>query len=267
MKFNFFIFSFLLIFLVGTFAIVPFVYAACSLGANPLHANANAKPGQTVEVVWNFYNLYGDRTTHVLVSKSEGADWEISYEPNLHEAQYEVSGVIEIIEENLFLEKKDVVLKVPDNFSIGEIYLKHPKEEGYIPAKQLKIFIKVPENAELWKDYKFVFNGNGKCFSEPGTVIPGIATQLEVNIRTTTEYYEKPYEEKETSNQTSLGKKIISLFSGEKQLSPVTMIATGTSLILLIIFVVLVILARRKAIKKGVKEEIKILKPSAKKRK
>ena len=170
----------------------PLVNAACSLGANPLSMEARAKPGQEVLATWNFYNLYGDRTTHITVSKIQGPDWEIRYEPALHEESYDVSGVIQIIEENVGVEKSSVVLEIPETIPEGIDYVKHPKQDGYILVKPVKIYITIPDDAGLWKDYKFVFEAKGNCFTEPGAVIPSLATQLELNIKTTTEFYEKP---------------------------------------------------------------------------
>ena len=50
----------------------PLLSAACSLGANPLSMEASAKPGQEVVGTWNLYNLYGDRTTHIIIEKIKG---------------------------------------------------------------------------------------------------------------------------------------------------------------------------------------------------
>ena len=60
-----------------------------------------------------------------------------------------------------------------------------------VRREAINIYIKIPEDAELWKDYKFVFEAKGDCFSDPGTVIPAIATQLKVEVTTTDDFYEK----------------------------------------------------------------------------
>ncbi len=259
--FSFFLFSF--IFLVGTLAIVPLVSAACSLGASPLEMSANAKLGQTVEITWNFFNLRGDRPTHVLISKSGGADWEISYSPEAEIKQYEVSGIMQDSFENFAMDKSEIIKIKPEPLPSGKVaYVVHPNSsEGYILVdKQMKILITIPENAEIGKQEEFVFEAIGKCFGETGSVSASLATELKVKITPTTEYMKK---EVTTSN---LGKKIANLFSGE-QIKPVYMISTGITLILLIVFIVLVVLVRRKKIARGIKEEAKILGVSRKKRK
>lgn len=184
--------SLFILFLIFLFEIA-FVKAACSLGANPLSMDARAIPGQTIVAVWNLYNLYGDRTTHIKINKIKGPDWQVSFEPELHEASYDVAGAIQTIEENLALERTDVVKTKPEVILEGTDYVKHPKEEGYILVKPVKIYIKVPENAELWKNYAFSFEAVGNCFMEPGAAMPSIATQLELNVKTISgKYYEEP---------------------------------------------------------------------------
>jgi len=137
-------------------------------------------------------NLYGDRITHVKVTQIEGPDWEITFEPEIHTATYEVTGVIQTIEENVGVELGLVVKEIPEIIPEGMDYVKHPKEEGYIPVKPVKISIEVPEDAELWRDYDFTFEAIGNCFMEPGAVIPAVATQFELSVRTISgEYHEE----------------------------------------------------------------------------
>ena len=132
------------------------ISAACSLGANPLSMEAKAKPGQEVVGTWNLYNLYGDRTTHIIIEKIQGPDWEITFDPALHEASYEVSGEIRTIDENIALEESSVVLEIPENPPEEVDYVKHPNQEGYIPVKPTDIYITIPEDAEIGTTYNVV---------------------------------------------------------------------------------------------------------------
>jgi hypothetical protein len=236
---------------------MPIVSATCSLGASPLEMTANAKPGQIVEIKWNFFNLRGDRPTHVLVSKSEGPDWKVEYEPKAEIKQYEVSGVITDSEENFVMSRSEIVQERPEILPSGKkAYIVHPdSSKGYILVdEQMKIYITIPDNAEIGKQEDFVFEALGKCFGETGAVSASLATELKVNIRTTTEYYEKPLEEE--VKEEEIGKKFISLFSGGgEELSQVHMIITGTTLILAIIFIVLLVIAKGKFEKKAKKRK------------
>jgi len=163
---------------------------------------AGAKPGETVVGTWNLYNLYGDRITHVTVEKTSGPNWELNLEPSAHEARYEVSGVIQTITENVAIDQKAVVLEIPENPPAGVDYVKHPNEAGFIPVNPVKIFLTIPEDARIGQDYKFVFEAKGNCFSEgSGAVIPGIATQLEFNVKPTTDFYEKLVDDSQTTEE------------------------------------------------------------------
>ncbi len=251
MKKLFFILFF--IFLVGTLAIFqfPFVSATCSLGASPLEMSAKAKPGQVVEITWNFFNLRGDRPTHVLVSKISGPDWKITYEPKPEIKQYEVSGIVTDSEENFAMDKSEIVKEKPVPLPEGKVaYIVHPNSsKGYVLVdKQMKIYIEVPDEVKIGKQEEFVFEAVGKCFGEIGTVPASLATELKVKIIPTLKYYEKPVGEE--SKLKSLGRKIVGLISEPSMASPVTMITTGMTLILFIIFVILLIIARGKKKKK-----------------
>ncbi len=228
----------------------PLVNAACSLGANPLSMDARAKPGQEVVATWNFYNLYGDRITHISVSKIQGPDWEIRYEPALHEESYDVSGVIEKISENIGVEKMSVVLEIPENPPEGVSYVKHPNQDGYIPIKSVKIYITVPDDAELWEDYKFVFEGKGNCFTEPGAVIPALATQLELNIKTTTDFYEKPITEEPEEGVTEEKQGIARITGAVTGINLAAGALAVTSFVLIIVVLFLLVRVRKTQVKK-----------------
>lgn len=228
----------------------PLVNAACSLGANPLSMEARAKPGQEVVATWNFYNLYGDRTTHITVSKIQGPNWDIKYEPALHEESYDVSGVIEKISENVGVEKSSVVLEIPINPPEGISYVKHPKQEGYIPVKPIKIYITIPDDAKLWQDYKFVFEAKGNCFTEPGAVIPALATQLELNVKTTTEFYEKPVSEEPEGEIVEEKEGIARITGAVTGINLAAGALALTSFILIIVVLFLLIGIRKTRVKK-----------------
>lgn len=174
------------------------VQASCSIGSTPLSANLEAIPGETVTAVWNFYNIHGDRITHVALEPVNiPLGWEVSFEPGLRLVPYNVSGIIENINENVGLLPIDVVLQRPDIPSEGMDYIKHPNEEGYIPIRPVKIHIRVPENTEMGKTYYFNITAIGNCFQGEGTAIPGVSTEYQVAVKTKAshEFFELPIQE------------------------------------------------------------------------
>ena len=235
----FFIFFFLFL------SFSSFVSAACSIGATPLEMGAKAKPGTTVEVTWNLYNLYGDRTTHIAVTKLSGPDWTITYNPALHTANYDVSGVIENRTENLAIENMSVALTIPAEIPEGMNYLKHPSREGYIPVKLMKIYITVPENAKLGQNFAFAFQAKGDCFTGPGAVIPAAALQLKVNITTANDvFYEKPVDNAKGKSGTGTGFSIFGM-------------GTATTLLLIttIVFMFILFLLLMRGMRKSAREK------------
>ncbi len=241
-----FLFSILFVFLL---LYSPLSSAACSLGVNPLSIGARGKLGGTVIGTWNLYNLYEERITHVKIEKIQGPDWQIRFDPELHEASYEVSGIVQRIEENLALEKSSVVLEIPENPPKGVDYVKHPNQEGYIPVKPVEIYVTIPENAEIGQNYKLVFEAKGSCFSEPGAVIPGIAAQLEFSVKPTTEYYERPIEESEVAEEKEIGK-IAGITGAVVGTNLLVGALITTTFILIVVIAFLLIVIKRSGLKK-----------------
>jgi len=249
---NMFITFFMLLFSLGS------ISASCSLGANPLSMEASAKPGQEVVGTWNLYNLYGDRTTHIIIEKIEGPDWKITFDPSLHEASYDVSGEIQTINENVALEESSVVLEIPENPLKGVAYVKHPNQEGYIPVKPINIYITIPKDAKIGQNYEFVFEAKGNCFTGPGAVIPGVSTQLNFNIKPTTEFYERPIindgdiKEKNETEKAPETPGLVEITGGVIGAKIFTTggILTLTTLILLVVILILVFVVKKQKLSK-----------------
>lgn len=227
------------LFLVGTLAIInsDFVYASCSIGASPLEMSAKARPGQTVEVAWNLFNLGGDRPSHVLVTKSSGPDWSIAYIPRAENKSYDISGISQSIFENFAIDKSPIVSAKP----VSGVYVVHPNASlGYIVVENImKIRITLPEDADIGEQQNFIFTALARCFGESGAVTASVATELKVHITPSTDYYESAVDSR------NVGRKIIDFFSS-RSTSPGVVIGGGFTLILTIVFIVLVVMARKK---------------------
>ena len=223
-----------------------FVNASCSIGASPLEMSASAKPGQIVEINWNIFNLEGDRATHVLISKSSGPNWGISYTPAPSNKTYDVSGVIQSIMENFAIDKSAIVKSKPSG-----LYVVHPNaSEGFIVIdKPMKILISLPSDAKIGETQDFVFTALGSCFGDSGAVTASVATELKVHITPSLGYYEKPVED--DTNQTSF---LSGLFSSKMQ-NPALIVAIGSTLVLIIVLILLFVFLIRKKNKHNEKHE------------
>lgn len=200
---------FIFLFILFSFSFI--IKASCSIGATPLEEQANVKPGNIVEIDWDIYNIDGDRPTHVTINKFSGPDWNITYDPPLAVAYYNVSGVIVNKTENLEVENIGIVPTIPENSSDGWSYVKHPTEAGYIPVKKVKIYVTVPDNTKLFQNYNFTFQAKGDCFMNAGSVIPSIATQLKVSITPINAYSEAPVSQNVATGGTGTGFSILGM--------------------------------------------------------
>ncbi|MCW1297987.1 MAG: hypothetical protein OH354_01460 [Candidatus Parvarchaeota archaeon] len=164
----------------------------CSLGMTPLSASVRATPGQTAIIIWNLYNIYGDRLTHVSLTYTSDVDWPVTFDPALKNVTYDIAGQIVTVTENLALEPNPPVTVKPEVIPPGTNYVKHPFTDEYIPVKTVKISIKIPENAEVWKTHEFTILAEGNCFTAPGAVIPSLSTPLKITLQVVPrEFYEK----------------------------------------------------------------------------
>ncbi len=175
------------------FSVTP-VYAACSLGATPLSVSAKAKPGNIVEVTWNLYNMYGDRSTHVNVTLSGTEGWEYTITPALYDYTFSISGTERSVTANMFLLPKPAVDVYPGIIATGEDFIQHPfNQNTYIPVSTVKILITVPGDAEIYQTKTLQAIAKGMCFGETtGTLQTQVSTQLDITIETVSvEYYEE----------------------------------------------------------------------------
>jgi hypothetical protein len=148
------------------------VYAAAfNFGSMQKMKSISLEPGEEGELLLYFFNIYGDRITHIkleLTSYPEG--WEVEIEPPIHEQQVEVQGRVITVTENLYVEPSKPVPEKPEQVPEGMEYLVSGKVEGFIPAKVVKIKVKVPKDAELWKEYPINVRGTAFWLGEGGNV-------------------------------------------------------------------------------------------------
>jgi len=239
----FLFFSLFFILLVGTLAIVHAQEGVpkYNLGSMQSDKSISIKPGQETSIKLYFYNIDGNRPTHIKLSIVEKpANWDISISPSLQTKEYEVSGVNISVDENLVVYPSNASVVAGQEIA-GKEWIS--SKVGYINADYVTISIKVPENEKIGITDKIKINAIASWLGQAGSIALQQERDFEYSVTTTTTYYEKPVGE--SVNQTNIGKQIISLFTSQ-QIKPIYMIATGTTLILIIAFVILVIFAVRK---------------------
>lgn len=237
MKFNFFIFSFLIL-LVGTvFAELP----QYSFGSMQASKEFGVGPGNEISTKLYFYNIYGNRATHIKLSIEKPAEWEVIIIPEIRKVDYEVSGVKVSVDENLVVYPSNASEEPGTNTETIEYIT---SKVGYIGANFVTLTIKVPENEKIGVSKNIKINAVAFWLGQTGNIALEQEREFEYTITTTTEYYEKPYEEE--VEKESLGKKVINLFSEPIKMKPLNAVMVGATFILIIVFIILLIVARRK---------------------
>lgn len=162
----------------------------------------NIVQGDSFTTPLYFYNVFGDRITHVTSVGVSGdhPEW-VKIEPESHLAQYEVKGVICNVTENLAVEPKGYVLKNESTTPPqGWEYIQAPaRVDSWIPAKALNITFTVPKDAKIGA-YSFRISASGYWFPETGCTVETTGAQVgqardfdyTINVLYPGTYYEKP---------------------------------------------------------------------------
>lgn len=172
MKFFFFIF------------IIATVLAAAALAQNESGTAESAKynfgsmqpskeiraaPGDEIATKLYFYNIYGNRITHIVLSIAQAPEgWNVSIEPDVHDAQVVISGVPTTVKENLYVEPSSAVNEAPATIPEGIEYIQ--SGVGNIGAKFVTIRVSVPKSEKLGTVGRIVVDAAANWLGQGGTV-------------------------------------------------------------------------------------------------
>jgi hypothetical protein len=166
------------------------------------------EPGKTAETKIFFYNIWGNRATHVTLGIGEKPEgWNVKIEPELHNVTLNVTGIIITVQENLYaMPCKLDESWCPTNDTTpreGVEYISGSGIEGKIPAKYATITIAAPEGLPLWENYPLKITATAEWYGEAGMISLTQQRDFSYTLRTVTkEYTEQILEEEE--KQTSL---------------------------------------------------------------
>lgn len=198
------------IFVIFLLSFTSFVYAQpaeYNFGTTQQSNLIQIEPGKTATTKIFFYNIWGNRITHVSLEVAEKPEgWQVQIEPELHNVTLNVTGVIISAEENLFAMPCKIDAEwCPTSELIpreGVEYISGSGVKGKIPAKYALITVTAPPNVPLWTEYTLKITAYANWYGEAGTVALNQARDFSYTIRTVThEYTEEilPVEEKEKS--------------------------------------------------------------------
>ena len=195
--------------------------------------NLAGKPGQTIETRLYFYNIYGNRPTHIkleIVDKPE--NWDVEIVPSARDVDYEVAGVIQTVQENLVVYPSEVKEKAGKDSKDKE-WIK--SKVGYVESDFVDVRISIPENEKIGVTKNIKINGKAFWLGQGGNIALEQERDFEYAVKTTTEYYEKPVN------------RITGFFTFEAvTANPLVSVLVGLVLIVVIVMIVVIIILSRK---------------------
>jgi hypothetical protein len=140
------------------------------------------QPGKEGEGAIYFYNIDGNRITHITLAVSQApAGWEVTINPALAKTQVSVSGMPVTVEENLYVEPSELLLKEPQSVPEGMVSIKVPGR-GYALGKLARIIIKVPESAPLGSIGDITISGEAAWLGQSGAAAVKQARDFSFNV-------------------------------------------------------------------------------------
>ena len=137
---------------------------------------ASAQASKTITVVPGkegtgtiyFYNISGDRITHVTLEVGQAPDnWQVEIQPPLGETKVEIGGNIVTVTENLYVEPSEVLTEKPDTSPEGTVYIPIP-DQGFALAKIATITVSVPASEAPGTQQEIVIAGVARWLGQTG---------------------------------------------------------------------------------------------------
>ncbi|HJX69794.1 MAG TPA: hypothetical protein VJ441_01740 [Dehalococcoidia bacterium] len=109
-------------------------------------SNLRVIPGGEAKGVIRFYNVDGNRITHITLEVVQAPDdWEVEITPPLHDTEVEFGGRAMTIAENLHVEPTHLSLEPIEDVPEGMVCL-ILGNRGYALAKTASIIVRIPES-------------------------------------------------------------------------------------------------------------------------
>jgi len=151
-------------------------------------------PGQEGRCYIYFYNVDGNRITHISLDVSQApAGWQVSIEPPLGETQVSVSGLPTKVTENLYVEPSELLTEEPQNVPEGMVSIKVPGR-GYALGKLAQVVVRVPDSTPLGTTGSIKVAAEAAWLGQSGSAAVKQARDFDFLVTVTsasTEYSEK----------------------------------------------------------------------------
>ncbi len=167
-----------------------------------------AEPGENITATVYFFidNQYGDRNTHInlAVGRLPSSDWNITFNPAVHEVILNISGILTSFNENLYTEPKPLLQELPAEAEPGYVYIRSPSGKGYLQAKPLNITIYVPKNASYGNVYDISIDATASWFGETGQIQLSQSRNFEYKVLVASKIYSEEIVKKPLDNTSNV---------------------------------------------------------------
>jgi hypothetical protein len=132
--------------------------------------NIQVLPGDEVNGYVYFYNIDGNRITHVTLEVSEAPDgWLVEIQPPLGETQVEVNGQVVSVTENLYVEPSEAQEEETKDVPGGMVCIP-VATRGYALAKEAQVIIRVPETEAIGTTGEITVSAVARWLGQGGAV-------------------------------------------------------------------------------------------------
>jgi hypothetical protein len=105
--------------------------------------------GGEVKATIRFYNIDGNRTTHIMLEIAQAPDsWDVQIDPPLSDTEIDFGGQTITVAENLHVEPTQLSSEEIENVPEGTVLFSVPSR-GYTLAKEATITIRVPQSEQV----------------------------------------------------------------------------------------------------------------------
>ena len=125
-------------------------------------------PGKEGKGVIYFYNIDGNRITHVTLEISQApSNWEVKIDPPLHETKVEIGGQVVTVTENLYVEPSELLSQPAEDVPNDMTCITVP-DRGYTLAKVANVIVRVPEKENIGKKADIKISGTAEWLGQTG---------------------------------------------------------------------------------------------------
>ncbi len=183
---------FIIIFLVSL--VIAQEQAKYNFGTMQAAKELNVNPGGEISTKLYFYNIYGNRATHIKLEIIEAPEnWQIELSPSIKSVDYDIAGTITTVEENLYVEPSETVDEIPSFVPEGIEYIS--SSVGYIGANPVEIKIIIPSDEE-YGSYDLRVDASAFWLGQEGSVAIQQSRSFDYKINVVSDiFYEKPVTE------------------------------------------------------------------------